>query len=225
MKQLLFALLIITSLSFFSEAGGIPLVRDDKVHHYKVKMTTKVTHKKEKKVISASSFFGKLTPKQAAMLEQFEDDKRRSEYIKKQKYITESTTWFTYENENLGFSVDYPDILSQKMKKPADTEGIWLESHDGEIKLTVLGSHNINEENAKDFLHRIAKMKDVAVLKKEHRYNWYRFIYCDSYHTIYRYGIVEDGIEAGFILGYPNEKREEFKPVTERMEQTLNLGD
>ena len=224
-------------LSSFSVEAGIPLTKDNKNSRPLPKLiridpnAPKKASKKNPnaKIVhtqSSSSFFGRPSPKMAAFIEKMEDDRRRREYLKNKNYVTATTEWITYVNEHLGFSVDYPNILPKPMKKPANAEGIWLESSDGEIKLTVLGSYNVNRENAEEMLSIISsKIKNVTIVKKEYGDDWYRFSYRDDYHTVHRYGIVDDYMRAEFILGFPNEKREQFKPVTERMEETLNLGE
>ena len=238
MKKLLFAfIMLIATLFPFSVEAGIPLTKDNKNSRPLPKLiridpnAPKKASKKNPnaKIVytqSSSSSFGPLTPKMAAFIEEMEDERRRSEYLKKQNYITSSTEWRTYFDERLQYSVEYPDILTKELEKPTNSSGLWLQSSDGYVRLTVLGKDNTTGRTAAGILNEISsKAKKVTILKKEHGSDWYRFIYRRAYDTVHRYGIVNDYVEAEFILGYPNEKSEQFKSVTERMEQTLQFAE
>ena len=229
MKKLLFAFaMLILMLFSFSVEAGIPLAKENKNSHPLPKLirivpnAPKKASKKNPNAQSSSSFFGALTPKMAAFIEETEDDRRRSEYLKKQNYITSSTEWLTYVDERLQYYVEYPDILTKGLEKPANSSGLWLNSSDGYVRLTVLGKHNATGKTAAGILNEISsKANNITIIKKEHGFDWYRFVYRRVYDTVYRYGIVNCYVNAEFILGYPNEKSEQFKTVTARMEQTL----
>ena len=235
MKKL-FAILGILLFSFSAEAG-IPLTKDNTnsrpmpkvIKRKKHRIPTYKTDNPKKKSVptqSSFSYFGPLTPQMSALLEQFADDRSRSEYLEKQNYVTESTNWAKYVNKRLGFSVEYPDIFPKEMKKPPDSDGLWVESFDENVKLTVLGSYNTTGQTAKEFLNIIySQANNVVILEEESEDNWYRFIYRGYCNTIHRYGIITENLKVEFILGYPNGKEETFQSVAERMEQTLQLGD
>ena len=174
--------------------------------------------KKEVDTQSASSFFGPLTPGMAAFIESIEDDNRRIEYLRTKNYIPK--TWIAYTNARLKYSIEYPDILTKELNKPDNEDGLWLQSADGYVKLTTLADYNT--KSAKEILDTISS-KYNRFITKEYGKNWYRFVYRKKDDIIHRYGIINGYRKAEFIFGYPSEKREQFKAITERMERTLNF--
>lgn len=219
----------------FSTEAGIPLTKDNRNSRPLpefIKTDSKKPQKPQKrntntKAVSPESSFsyvGPLTPEMAAWLEYFEDDRRRIEYLKNKNYVTASTKWFAYTDRNIGASIEYPDIFHQELAKPTNADGLWLQSSDGYVRLTVLYSYNTAGETAEAILHEISSnTENIKVLKKEHGDSWYRFVYRRIYDTVHRYSIIKGYVKAEFILGYPNEKSEQFKAVIERMERTLQI--
>lgn len=218
-------------LSFSAEAS-IPLTKDNKNSRPLpefIKPSRKKPSKERKNNPNAESSFsytGSFHPDLAAWIEYFEDDRRRIEYLKHQNYITASTKWRIYADERFGAYVEYPDIFTKGLEKPAGAEGLWLQSHDGYVKLTVLTGYNTAGKSAQGILNEIAAdAENAKIIAKKYGNGWYRLVYRRLEDTVHRYGIAGDYMKAEFILGYPNEKSEQFKSVTERMEQTLNIKE
>ena len=228
-----FILAVMSAILFsFSAEATIPLTKNNKNSRPLpefIKPSRKKSSKEKKNNPNAEASFsyaGPLTPEMAAWLEYFEDDRRRIEYLKSKNYVTASTQWVAYTDNNLGAYIEYPDIFPKELERPADSKGLWVQSSDGYVKLTVLYSYNTAGETAEDILHEISSnTENIKVLKKEHGDSWYRFVYRRIYDTVHRYCIIRHYVKAEFILGYPNEKSEQFKAIIERMERTLQIRE
>ena len=229
-----FILAVLSAILFsFSAEASIPLTRDNKNSRPLpefIKPSPKKSSNEKKNNPNAESSFsyvGSFHPELAPWLEYFADERRRIEYLKNKNYITASTKWFAYTDKNLGAYIEYPDIFPQELERPAGAEGLWVQSSDGYVRLTVLFSYNTSGETSEGILRKISSNTEsiIKVLKKEYNNGWYRFVYRRSYDTVHRYGIIRGYVKAEFILGYPNEKSEQFRAITDRMEQTLQIRE
>ena len=181
-----------------------------------------------KDVSAESSFSGILTNQQAAyFFELINDERYTNDYLKSLVFVTDSTKWVTYVNKRLNYYIEYPDIFTKEIEAPNESDGLWIESSNGIIKLATLDSYNPEWKNAKSRLVSLLyQLKGkVIIMKKENGNNWYRFVYRDVYYTVHRYGIVDNGMEICFILTYPNVQSDTFDVVVKRMEQTLKVEE
>ncbi len=213
----------------FSAEASISLTKDNRNSRPLpefIKPSTKHSSKAKKSNPNAESSFSHVGfhPELAAWIEYFEDERRRIKHLQNKTYVTTSTKWLAYIDKNLGASIEYPDIFPKELERPAGAKGLWVQSSDGYVRLTVLYSYNTSGETAEGILREISSnTESIEVLKKEYNDGWYRFVYRRAYDTVHRYGIIRGNVKAEFILGYPNEKSEQFRAVTERMEQTLQI--
>lgn len=215
----------------FSAEASISLTKDHRNSRPLpefIKPSPKHSSKAKKSNPNAESSFSHVGfhPELAAWIEYFEDERRRIEYLKNKDYITSSTRWLAYTDKNLGAYIEYPDIFPKELERPIGAEGLWVQSSDGYVKLTVLYSYNTSGETAEGILREISSnTESIEVLKKEYNDGWYRFVYRRACDTVHRYGIIRGYVKAEFILGYPNEKSEQFRAITKQMEQTLQITE
>ena len=230
MKRLFTVIIVFGILFSFVAEASVPLTKDNQNTKSLPKFIRKSSNSdrqnRNKNPHAESSFSGVIpSEKLGPFLEMVHDDRRRREYFSKITYVNASTKWIKYVNKNSKYFLEYPDIFSKEMPKPADADGLWIESSDGNVKLTTLDEYNVDFENAQTVLTKRAWQERgrIIKIKKETRGNWYRFVYHMYKTIVYRYGIVENNIDTCFILGYPDEKEEECLAVGEQIERSFGL--
>jgi hypothetical protein len=138
-------------------------------------------------------------------------------------------SWTTYVNARFGYSTEYPDIFS-KTEEPDNGDGVWMESGDGNYRLTLSGGYNVlGEDGQASLASRLEEVSHIVGDSAVSGDGWYRVIYSDdggrdgSEHLFHEYGIINADNWTSFILVYPLDERARFAPIAERMEASLAL--
>ena len=127
--------------------------------------------------------------------------------------------WFKYVNDRFGYSIEYPNIFS-KRRESNSGDGIWLESKDGKIKLTLSGGYNVFEGTAHDMIDWNIS-KDIIQMDVNH--DSYRCVYHEGKNIIHHYGLIDENNWTAFWLTFPKNRKKEFSTSIKRMEKTLEL--
>jgi hypothetical protein len=132
--------------------------------------------------------------------------------------------WRTYANARFGVSVDYPDVFSVRDPESANGDGQVFRTPDGETKLAVYGSYNVNQQSASELL-------------QAYRTNGVNY----TYSTAARDWFVLSGKKAGtigymrcnlgpadivgcFDIEYPAQEAAKWAPVVERLSRSLRVS-
>lgn len=118
-------------------------------------------------------------------------------------------TWATYINERFGYSVQYPEIFTER-EEPDNGDGVWLKSDDGEYELTLSGGYNVLLEDPEGSPHRVVRSERGKKGKER---------------VIHEYKILNEDAWASFILSYPKAEAKRFAEITKHMEASLKLPE
>ena len=132
-----------------------------------------------------------------------------------------STKWVKYVNERYGYSIDYPSNIFVKCRKSDSGDGVWLESKDGKLKLTLSGGYNVLEQDGHDMLEWAAS---EDIIKTDAKHDYYRIVYYENKDIVHYYGKIDESYRADFSLSFPKEREKEFRSIIKRLERTLQLA-
>lgn len=130
------------------------------------------------------------------------------------------TKWLKYVNERFGYSIDYPQIFVKK-RESNNGDGLWLESKDGKIKLTLSGGYNVLDWTGHDMLQWDTS-KDI--IEMDINAVSYKNVYYENNNIVHHYGTIDERTWAAFWLTFPKNRKKELDAAIKRMERTLQLG-
>lgn len=141
----------------------------------------------------------------------------------------EEDAWTSYQNGRFGYRVEYPDLYPTTTTSD-NGDGVWMESENGEYKLTLSGGFNVLKQDGnaalKDRMNHVSHIVPGTAVGGA---NFYRVVYSDdggkdgNEHLFHEYGVMDDDHWATFLLVYPLKEETRFAAFIPRMEKALTL--
>lgn len=114
-------------------------------------------------------------------------------------------TYKNYANSRFGFSIDYPDFLTNNSIS-TNGDGIILTSQTGDAKLTVSGINNSLNSTAKsEYNNAVSSNNNISY--KIQSGNWFILSWVENNKIVYEKEIVGTGSINTFILEYPIDQK------------------
>ena len=134
------------------------------------------------------------------------------------------TGWRTYVNARFGVAVEYPDVFSLRDPEPANGDGQVFRTPDGEAKLTVYGSYNVNRKSPGELLEAY-KTAGVDYSYATASRNWFVLSGVKAGTIGYmRCNLAPPDVVGCFDIEYPASQARRWAPVVERLGRSLRLS-
>ena len=132
----------------------------------------------------------------------------------------------TYTNNRYGFSIDYPNNLTQD-SPPQNGAGQSFKNADNSVVVSVSGSNNVFNETAKSLydkqLSNLKVKPDYNVVKE----NYYVISWEQDGSVYYEYYSVggNNGSIQGFEIKYPSNQKKNYEPMVDKIYKSFKPGD
>ncbi len=134
--------------------------------------------------------------------------------------------WTVYMNPRFGTTIDYPaGIFSQRDRAPENGDGQTFRSADGRAKLSVYGTHNVEDDTPRSYLDKYVDRQGVSYQRVTARF--------------YAVSGIRDGVifyqrcnfpdPPGDIIdcmdvSYPAAQKTAWNPIVARLSRSLRAG-
>jgi hypothetical protein len=134
------------------------------------------------------------------------------------------TGWRTYVNARFGVASDYPDVFSVRDAEPANGDGQTFRTADGEAKLTIYGSYNVDKLSAGELMQAY-KTAGVDYSYSQSARNWFVLSGTKAGRIGYlRCNLARSDVVGCFDIEYPSADSAKWAPVVERLGRSLRVS-
>ncbi|MEI3337903.1 MAG: YARHG domain-containing protein [Clostridium sp.] len=132
--------------------------------------------------------------------------------------------YFKYGNARFGFSIDYPDFLTESTES-MNGDGVTLTNLENTVCLKAYGLNNVLSQTTKDYFESNKESIGVDISYEALFDNSYILSWEENNLIYYQYTVVGTGCFNAFCISYPKEEKEKFDEIVTTIYNNFETGD